>query len=106
MEIIHKVISNIIQEFLEKNPDKSKDIDVNNVLNEVTTEITRTIKDSFMNSAEEMLNQRHKHYEGFRKRNIKRWEKGFDALEILIAICTEAGEFNRSYRPRRQGTMT
>lgn len=100
MDTIHKLISNSIQELLEENPEKAKDIDVKDVLSEVMPNVTKTIKDLLMNSTDEMLKQRHKQYEGFRKRNVERWEKGFHALEILIAICTEAGEeFNRSYRP-------
>jgi hypothetical protein len=97
---MHKAFLKLIEELLEKNPEKAKDIDVKDVLTEVTPSITKTIKDSLMNSAEEMLNQRHRRHERFRKRNIKRWKEGFDALETLIVICSEAGEeFNHSYRP-------
>lgn len=52
-----------------------------------------------------MLNERHNLSEEFIKRNISRWKDGFDLLETLIVVCTEAGEdFNKSYRPEAAET--
>lgn len=100
METIHRTFLKTVRRLLKENPEKAQDIDVNGLLTEITPSITKVIKNSLINSAEEMLNQRRRQYEGFVKRNIKRWKKGFDALEVLIVICAEAGEeFNHSYRP-------
>ncbi|MDA3896208.1 MAG: DUF5677 domain-containing protein, partial [Desulfobacteraceae bacterium] len=53
----------------------------------------------WVKSAKKMLKERRKIVRGFEKRNVKRWAKAFDILEIHIVICTEAGEeFNSSYR--------
>lgn len=38
------------------------------------------------------LKERRALHAGFVERNYKRWDKGFDTLEILIDICTESGE--------------
>ena len=97
---MHRTFLKVIKELFEKNPESAEDVDIDDVIAEVTPKITRTIKNSLMSSAQKMLNERHRLDEGFRKRNIKRWKKGFDALETLIVICTEAGEeINSSYRP-------
>lgn len=47
-----------------------------------------------------MLREHRSLNRGFAKRNIRRWRPGFDALEMLIVACEEAGEaVNTVQRP-------
>lgn len=67
-----------------------------NLINNTAT----SIKKNITNNSSKTLAEHRKLYDNFCKQNQKRWKDGFDALEMLIIICTEIGEnFNRDYRP-------
>jgi len=89
-----------LNEMIEKNPELAEEIDIEQLIADVTPEAVCLMKGSLLKSAKKMLKEHRKLTGGFEKRNIKRWSKAFDLLEIHIVICTEAGEeFNSSYRP-------
>ncbi len=99
MDTLHKEILKILHEAIEKNPEIAEELDLADVVEKATPEVVKIIKESLMNSAQEMLKERRKLAEEFKQRNIERWKDAFDILETQIVICTEAGEgFNNSYR--------
>lgn len=72
-----------------------------NFIHETIPEIADDIVFSLKEGSEEQLKLVRNYQEGFVNRNIERWERGFDELEILIIICSEAGEeFNNTHRER------
>jgi len=63
-------------------------------------EVARTLLQELLRRSSRQLKLRRKDESGFRRRNFSRWRKGFDLLEVLIAIAEEAGiEFNEQFRP-------
>jgi len=99
VDTLHKEFFKTLQEAIEKNPEAAEELDLSDVIEKATPEAVKIIKESLMNSAQEMLKERRKLSEEFEQRNIKRWKYAFDILETHIVICTEAGEeFNNSYR--------
>lgn len=90
---------NSLNDKLKDNPEIADEIDISELISEVTPDAVRLIKGSLLESSTEMLKERRELSDGFVQRNIERWAKGFDSLEILIVTCTEAGEdVNNSYR--------
>ena len=67
-------------------------------INESIPEIADSIVGSLKEGSEEQLRWTRDYTDGFVNRNIERWKNGFDALEILIIVCSEAaGELNNTY---------
>lgn len=55
---------------------------------------------SLYKNAPGMLRKRRAEYAGFERRNLKRWRKAFDLIEMIWVICEESGStYNDSYRP-------
>ena len=99
MDTLHKEFLKTLQEAIKKKPAIAEELDITGVIEKTTPEAVKIIKESLMNSAQEMLRERRKLSEEFEQRNIERWKEAFDILETHIVICTEAGEeFNNSYR--------
>ncbi|WP_299189706.1 DUF5677 domain-containing protein [uncultured Psychrobacter sp.] len=67
-------------------------------IHESIPEIADSIISSLKEDSEEQLRWTRDYTDGFVNRNIERWKNGFDALEILIIVCSEAaGELNNTY---------
>lgn len=70
-------------------------------LEEILNTLPNTILDSVKRDAYEggLDEKRQLHHE-FTERNYQRWKEGFDALELLVEICIEAGsDINKKLRP-------
>jgi hypothetical protein len=81
-------------------PDK-----IEQIIGQMPDEILSSIKAK----SEKGLTERRTIHAEFVERNISRWKDGFDRLELLIEIATEAGEsFNARLRPEatKQGDIT
>ncbi len=73
---------------------------VNESMDSAIPEITTDILKKLKMSVADMLKVKRKLSAEFVDRNIKRWSKGFDLMEMHLVMCTEAGEsFNDFYRP-------
>ncbi|HBP88753.1 MAG TPA: hypothetical protein DD706_13765 [Nitrospiraceae bacterium] len=91
----------MLVEKLEGYSEKADELDIEGIISDVTPEAVKLIKDSLMNSAQEMLAERRKLSKEFEQENIKKWAEAFDILETHIVVCTEVGEeFNNSYRSK------
>ncbi len=65
---------------------------VQNASADVLAEILTSLPSSLKNGRRDTI--------GFIRRNFKSWSTGFDLLEALSEVCTEAGSvFNKRYRP-------
>lgn len=99
MDTLHEEVLRALVETLTESPEKADELDIEGLIADMTPKLVESIKESLMESAQGMLDERRQLSKGFEERNIKRWEKAFDVLETHIVICTEAGEgFNDSYR--------
>jgi len=70
---------------------------LNDILSNLPKKMLESIKkDAYQGGLDEIRRM----HTDFNARNYNRWKKGFDALELLIEICTEAGEnFNKRLGP-------
>ena len=107
MDTYQKIFEKTLQEAAEKakntlSEDKIEDFlgsAASGFIHETIPEISDQIVSSLKERSEEQLKLVRDYQEGFINRNIGRWEKGFNALEILIIVCTETGEeFNNTHR--------
>lgn len=71
------------------------------MLNEILNRLPKTILESIKRDAYQGgLDEIRQSHLDFKARNYQRWKDGFDALELFIGICTEAGDnFNKRLRP-------
>ena len=104
MDILQKAFNEALEVTLLELEEPIDDGNIKNIVDETiisaVPEVTREILNTLKESAPKMLKERRELSAGFVDRNINRWSKGFDLLEMLIVMCTEAGEnFNNSYRP-------
>ena len=109
MDTYQKIFEKILQEASEKvknnlSDDKIRDLldsTASDFIHDSIPEIADHIVSSLKERSEEHLKLVRDYQEGFINRNTERWKRGFNALEILIIVCTEAGEeFNNTYRER------
>jgi len=107
MDTYQKIFEKILQEASEKakntlSEEKIKDFldsTASDFIYETIPEIADNIVSSLKERSEEQLKLVRDYQKGFINRNTERWERGFNALEILIIVCTEAGEeFNNTHR--------
>ncbi|MBW0278183.1 DUF5677 domain-containing protein [Shewanella xiamenensis] len=99
MRVIQDQFDKLIEDLIAANPEKVEELDIEKIISEQIPEFTKIISNSLANSKTEMLSNRRDEYDSFVKRNIQRWQSGFDLLETHVAICTEAGEnINSEYR--------
>jgi hypothetical protein len=101
MDNLDKQFINILNNKLEDNHGGIDEIDISKLMSDVISDSVRLIQTSLLEASTEMLKERRELSDSFIQRNIERWGKGFDSLEILIVTCTEAGEdVNSSYRDK------
>lgn len=105
------IYQNIFKEMLDKaarnaNSDLSEDeltsyleSSASDFIHNTIPDIADNIISSLKENSGEQLRLVREYGDGFVNRNIERWKNGFDALEILIIVCSEAGEeFNNTHR--------
>lgn len=69
-------------------------------IEELLEHLPNQILSTIQEKAHEGLEERRADHAAFVERNISRWQKGFDLLELLIEIAIEAGgSFNSRLRP-------
>ncbi|GAB2895374.1 DUF5677 domain-containing protein [Microbulbifer echini] len=103
MDSLQSIFEKILDEALK---DAKKDLSeeelessVSNVICETIPKIADDIVASLKENAQETLKLNREDADGFVDRNIERWKNGFDAIEVLISVCLEAGsEFNSTNR--------
>lgn len=99
MDLLDKSFSKIIEDTIRKHPEIIDKLDFDDLYKNVVSDVSAIFKKALYDSAQKMLKEHRKLSGEFKKRNAKRWGKGFDLLETLIVICIEAGEeFNFSNR--------
>ena len=97
--IFEKVLDEALKEAKKDLSEEELESSVSNVILETIPKIADNIIDSLKENAQETLQLNREDAEGFVNRNIERWKKGFDAIEVLISVCLEAGsEFNNTNR--------
>lgn len=104
MNTLHKILEDaldgILSEFEEPISEEQLTSLCERALNSTLSRISDDVLGTLKESATEVLSEARSASEQFTRRNIERWSRGFDLLEMLIAICTEAGDmFNSSHRP-------
>lgn len=97
MEILQKEFEKIINELAQKAESESDlealEAAVNDGFQNMINSTPAKILSSIIKSAKEGgLAERRSIHQGFVERNYSRWKDGFDALEVLVEICSEAGE--------------
>jgi len=101
MDSLQSIFEKILDEALkEAKIDLSVDeleSSVSDVIRETIPKIADDIIASLKENSQETLKLNRE--DGFVDRNIERWKNGFDAIEVLISVCLEAGsEFNSTNR--------
>jgi hypothetical protein len=103
MNTLHNLILGELQKHFESGeltPKKFKKLASDlpkTVLPKIATLIFKRLK----RTAPQMLRYQRKELDGFRARHGRRWRKGLDLFELLIAVCSEAGsDFNNEFRPK------
>lgn len=71
-------------------------------LEELLTHLPGCILEGIKRAASEGgLDERRRLHQEFVERNVRRWRRGFDTSELLVEVCTEAGELvNDRLRPQ------
>lgn len=92
----------IAEQILEKGLDEEAvENATENVIRDALPDAADQVLASMKDMAPEILKHNRELGEGFRQRNYERWAKGFDLLEMLVAVAQETGEaINRVERPQ------
>lgn len=97
--IFEEILGNALKEAKKDLSDDELEQSVSDVICETIPKISEDIIDSLKKTSQELLKLNRADADGFVNRNIERWRKGFDATEVLITVCIEAGsEFNNTNR--------
>ena len=104
MDILQKALDEAVEELAQSATSEEELDSLANAIPEQVQELLGHLPDQLLSSiqekAREGLEERRAHHAEFVERNISRWQKGFDQLELLIEIAIEAGEsFNQRLRP-------
>lgn len=100
MGTLYKMLGDMLNKKFEENLGRTEDNNIDKLVNVITSEVQKEVKDTFNDTTPKKLEEIRRLSRKFEERNMQRWAKGFDHLEILIVICTEIGaEFNKFYRP-------
>ena len=97
MDILQKALDEAVREYAQEiDGDESLEL-LEKVLESSYIEIVNSTPVKVLDlikkaAADGGLEERRNLHNGFVKRNFVRWKEGFDALEILIEVCLEAGE--------------
>ena len=113
MDILQKTFDEVVKELRNSASSEEELRKLANKLpgqiDSVISELPHQILSSIKAAAEQGLKERRTMHAEFVKRNVVRWKEGFDLLELLIEIATEAGEsFNSRLRVEAvtQGDIT
>jgi len=69
-------------------------------MDEAISRLPEDMLSSIKEMASEGLKERRQLHSEFVNRNVKRWQKAFDLMELHVAVSTEAGQlFNQRLRP-------
>ncbi|MCW8827619.1 MAG: DUF5677 domain-containing protein [Gammaproteobacteria bacterium] len=97
--LFEELLDNALKDAKKDLSDEEFEQCVSDVICQAVPKISEDIVDSLTKSSQETLKLNRADADGFVHRNIDRWRKGIDALEILISVCLEAGsEFNNANR--------
>lgn len=104
MNILQNAFNEALEAVLSELEEPIDNEIIENIVNETMAsalpDVITGILSELRKSAPIMLNERRESSAEFVDINYRRWSKGFDLLEMLIVMCTEAGEnFNSYYRP-------
>ncbi|GAP75815.1 hypothetical protein W04_2354 [Pseudoalteromonas sp. SW0106-04] len=104
MDILQNSFDDVVKELIESAESEEELERIAEALPEKITEmlnhLPHDILESIKSTAKAGLAERRAIHSGFVERNIDRWMEGFNLLELLIEVSTEAGsEFNSRYRP-------
>lgn len=98
MRIIHDKIVKAIKENIVKR-DVINQNDLQKLIDEILDAVIPVFQEALKKEGKISIEADRKESEEFVKRNIERWQKGFDALEYHISLCREIGsEYNQHYR--------
>jgi hypothetical protein len=103
MDSLQSIFEKILDKALkEAKIDLSED-ELESTFSDVARETIPKIADdiivSLKENSQETLKLNRDNADGLVNRNIERWKNGFDAIEVLISVCIEAGsEFNSTNR--------
>ncbi len=102
-KIFNKTFKLVMSEFNGQiDSEKIKQI-TENVINTTIPKLTENLLTKLKKSSLEMLKSRRELSDKFVVNNYNRWSKGFDLFEMLIVMCSEAGEsFSINNRPNEQ----
>jgi len=83
-------------QFIENNIVKIENSTISNedIIRGFIGDLSKEIRKELEKKLKKVLLEKRKSFNQFVKRNINRWSEGFDVLETMILICTEAGEIN------------
>lgn len=104
MDILQKAFDEAVQE-LARSATSEEELDalsgaIPDQLKDLLGHLPDQILSEIQEKAREGLEERRSTHAAFVSRNISRWQKGFDQLELLIEIAVEAGgSFNERLRP-------
>lgn len=104
MDILEKYFDKIVHELAES-AKSSEELEglvkaMPTRVKKIISRLPRKILGDIKAVAEAGLVERHAAHAGFVERNIARWKKGFDLLELHIELAIEAGDsFNERLRP-------
>ncbi|MBM7165622.1 DUF5677 domain-containing protein [Pseudomonas aeruginosa] len=99
MDILQKALDKIVCEYAQE-ADGDEALEaleeaLKNSYIEILASTPIKVLDSIKKAAADGgLEERRNLHKGFVERNYTRWKEGFDSLEVLIEICSEAGESN------------
>lgn len=104
MDILQKAFDEAVEELAQSATSEEELDAISEAIPEQIQELLGHLPDQILSSIQEKaragLEERRTQYAEFVERNIVRWQKGFDQLELLIEIAVEAGEsFNQRLRP-------
>lgn len=113
MDTLQKVFDEAVQQLasaVSSEEDLEKLVDaIPEKLTEMLSQLPDQVLASIKITAEQGLEERRMNHAEFVARNVARWKEGFDALELLLEIATEAGDsFSTRHRPdaAQRGDLT
>lgn len=104
MDILQKAFDEAVQELAQSATSEEELDAISDALPDQLEDLLGHLPDQILSpiqeNARDGLEERRANHAAFVSRNITRWQKGFDQLELLIEIAVEAGgSFNERLRP-------
>lgn len=98
-EMLTKAAKDAYNDLSEDELKSYLDSSASDFIHETVPKIADDIVSSLKERSEEQLKLVRDYGDGFVNRNTERWKNGFDALELLLIVCSEVGEeFNNTHR--------